>query len=86
LGAKRAVFLNTARARRHYISVYVRDIRQEEWASSIAAGSRPFVENAKTLLGFRAKGGDVPLPENAGHFVNKIIRMSKILTRIFIDK
>jgi len=34
-------------------------IRQEEWTSSIAVGNRPFVENVKTLLGFRAKGRDV---------------------------
>jgi len=34
-------------------------IRQEEWTSSIAVGNRSFVENVKTLLGFRAKGRDV---------------------------
>jgi hypothetical protein len=61
-------------------------MRQEEWTSSIAAANRSFVKNAKNLLGFRAKGRDVPLPQNAGHFVNKIMGMSKILTRKFIDK
>jgi hypothetical protein len=34
-------------------------IRQEEWTSSIAVGSRSFVEHVKALLGFRAKGRDV---------------------------
>lgn len=34
-------------------------IRQEEWSSSIAVGSRSFVEQVKALLGFRAKGRDV---------------------------
>jgi putative transposase len=30
--------------------------RQEEWTSSIAVGSRPFIEKVKALLGFRAMG------------------------------
>jgi len=30
--------------------------RHEEWTDSIAVGSKPFVENVKELLGFRAKG------------------------------
>ena len=34
-------------------------IRQEEWTSSLAVGSRSFVENVKAHLGFRAKGRDV---------------------------
>jgi len=34
-------------------------IRQDEWISSIAVGSRSFVEHVKALLGFRAKGRDV---------------------------
>ncbi len=34
-------------------------IRQEEWTSSIAAGSRSFVENVKAHLGFRVKGRDI---------------------------
>ena len=34
-------------------------IRQEEWSSSIAVGSKGFVENVKSLLGFRAKGRDI---------------------------
>ena len=34
-------------------------IRQEEWTRSLAVGSRPFIENVKALLGFRAKGRDV---------------------------
>ena len=32
------------------------EIRRDEWTGSIAIGSRPFVENVKTLLGLRAKG------------------------------
>ena len=28
--------------------------RKEEWTGSIAVGSRPFVEQVKALLGFRA--------------------------------
>jgi hypothetical protein len=48
-----------ARAKRHYILGYIWDIRQEEWTSSIAVGSRAFVEQAKAHLGFRAKGRDV---------------------------
>ena len=31
----------------------------EEWMSSIAGGSRPFVERVKSLLGVRAKGREV---------------------------
>jgi hypothetical protein len=46
-GAKRAVFLNMARARRHYIPRYIRDNRQEEWINNIAVGSRSFVENVR---------------------------------------
>jgi len=34
-------------------------IRQEEWTRSIAVGSRSFIENVKTVLGFRAKGRGV---------------------------
>ncbi len=30
--------------------------RQDEWTGSIAVGSKPFIENVKALLGFRAKG------------------------------
>jgi putative transposase len=33
--------------------------RQEEWTSSIAVGSRSYVEQVKAILGFRAKGRDV---------------------------
>jgi REP element-mobilizing transposase RayT len=33
--------------------------RQDEWTASIAVGSRPFVENVKTQLGFKVKGRDV---------------------------
>ncbi len=50
-------------------------IRQEEWTRSIAVGSRSFIEDVKTLLGFRAKGRDViegsegyQLREGAAHY------------------
>jgi REP-associated tyrosine transposase len=33
--------------------------RKEEWTRSLAVGSRPFVEEVKGLLGFRAKGREV---------------------------
>jgi putative transposase len=33
--------------------------RRDEWTDSIAVGSRPFVEQVKALLGFRAKGRDI---------------------------
>lgn len=33
--------------------------RQDEWTGSIAVGSRSFIENVKTLLGFRARGREV---------------------------
>jgi putative transposase len=33
--------------------------RQEEWTQSIAVGSRPFVDNVKELLGFRAKSREI---------------------------
>jgi putative transposase len=33
--------------------------RQEEWTEGIAVGSRPFIENVKVLLGYRAKGRDI---------------------------
>ncbi len=33
--------------------------RQEGWTRSIAVGSRPFIENVKNILGFRAKGRKV---------------------------
>jgi putative transposase len=33
--------------------------RQEEWADSIAVGSRPFVEKVKAFWGYRAKGRDI---------------------------
>jgi len=33
--------------------------RKEEWTGSIAVGNRPFVEQVKALLGFRAKGREV---------------------------
>ena len=50
------------RSHRGWVEEYLGDgerIRQEEWSSSIAVGSRAFVENVKSLLGFRAKGRDV---------------------------
>ena len=50
------------RSHRAWVEEYLGDgerIRQEEWSSSIAVGSRAFVENVKSLLGFRAKGRDV---------------------------
>ena len=50
------------RSHRGWVEEYLRDgerIRQEEWSSSIAVGSRVFIENVKSLLGFRAKGRDV---------------------------
>ena len=50
-------------------------IRQEGWTRSIAVGSRSFIENVKTLLGFRAQGRDViegcegyQLREGAAHY------------------
>jgi hypothetical protein len=33
--------------------------RREEWTDSIAVWSRPFIENVKALLGYRAKGRDI---------------------------
>ncbi len=33
--------------------------RQDEWAGSIAVGSKAFIENVKARLKFRAKGRDV---------------------------
>jgi putative transposase len=33
--------------------------RQDEWTASIAVGSKPFIENVKALLDFRAKGREV---------------------------
>ena len=33
--------------------------RQEEWTEGIAVGSRPFIENVKEVLGYRAKGRDI---------------------------
>ncbi|MDZ4163540.1 MAG: transposase [Smithellaceae bacterium] len=36
-----------------------KNTRREEWTGSIAAGSRPFVEEVKALLGYRAKGREV---------------------------
>jgi putative transposase len=33
--------------------------RQDEWTGSIAVGSKAFIENVKSHLGFRAKGRDV---------------------------
>ena len=33
--------------------------RQDEWTSSIAVGSKGFIENVKAHLRFRAKGRDV---------------------------
>jgi putative transposase len=50
------------RSHRGWVEEYLGDgerIRQEEWSSSIAVGSRAFVENVKYLLGFLAKGRDV---------------------------
>ena len=41
-------------------------IRQDEWTDSIAVGSRSFIENVKTLLGFRAMGREVK--EGGGGF------------------
>ena len=40
--------------------------RQDEWTGSIAVGSRSFIENVKTLLGFKAKGKSV-LEGNDGY-------------------
>jgi REP element-mobilizing transposase RayT len=34
-------------------------VRKEEWTGSIAVGSKSFVERAKALLGFRAKGREI---------------------------
>jgi putative transposase len=50
------------RTHRGWVEEYLSDqekIRQEEWTSSIAVGSRSFVEHVKALLGYRAKGRDV---------------------------
>ena len=50
------------RSHRGWVEEYLGDggrIRQEEWSSSIAVGSRAFVENVKSILGFRARGRDV---------------------------
>jgi putative transposase len=50
------------RSHRGWVEEYLGDgerIRQKEWSSSIAVGSWAFVENVKSLLGFRAKGRDV---------------------------
>ena len=33
--------------------------RHEEWTEGIAVGSRPFIENVKEVLGYRAKGRDI---------------------------
>jgi putative transposase len=33
--------------------------RQEEWTGSIAVGSKPFIEDVKARLGFKAKGRDI---------------------------
>ena len=33
--------------------------RREEWTSSVAVGSKSFIENVKARLGFRAKGRNV---------------------------
>ena len=48
---------------------------QDEWAGSIAVGSRSFVEAVKSLLGFRAKGREAmeadegyQLREEAAHY------------------
>jgi len=45
-----------------WVEEYLRNgekARREEWTESIAVGSVPFVEEVKTLLGFRAKGRHV---------------------------
>ncbi len=50
------------RSHKGWVEEYLGDgerIRQEEWTSSIAVGSRSFVEHVKALLGFRAKGREV---------------------------
>ena len=50
------------RSHRGWVEEYLGDgerIRQEEWSSSIAVGSRAFVENVKSIWGFRASGRDV---------------------------
>jgi putative transposase len=47
---------------RRWIDEYLGDgvkSRQEGWTDSIAVGSKSFVEEVKTQLGFKAKGMDV---------------------------
>ncbi len=67
------------RSHRGWIEEYLgvgNAIRRDEWTGSIAIGSRSFVENVKTLLGFRAKGrrvmeggGGYQLREEAAHYI-----------------
>src|SRR4030042_2680638 len=55
-------FLLLKRSHKGWVKEYLGDgqkIRQEEWTSSIAVGSRSFVEHVKALLGYRAKGRDI---------------------------
>jgi REP element-mobilizing transposase RayT len=50
------------RSQRGWVEEYLGDggrIRQEEWSSSIAVGSKGFVEDVKSVLGFRARGRDI---------------------------
>ena len=49
--------------------------RQDEWTGSIAVGSRSFIEDVKSFLGFRARGRAVmegnegyQLRENTAHY------------------
>ncbi len=50
------------RSHRGWVEKYLKDgriIRQEEWSSSIAVGSKGFVENVKSVLDIRARGRDI---------------------------
>jgi hypothetical protein len=63
-----------ARAKRHYIPGYIwhtpdkqANQRQDEWAGSVAVGSKFFTESVRESLGFRAMGRDVIDPRCAAN-------------------
>ena len=58
------------RSHRGWVEEYLgrgKKFRQEEWTTSIAVGSKAFVENVQTLLGYRAKGREVRVGNEGYH-------------------
>jgi len=61
------------------------NLRKDEWTTSIAVGSRFFLENVKALLGFRAKGRGIRQGGGSGCQLRESSAQYKALSRVEKD-